>query len=155
MDILITSRTRKFPGPTVHINCPVCQTENAEAESLKQVDQLGLFYIIPLFRFTNTFVTCTECHKELMSAVSIDEIEKFSPQDLSSHLSVRVSFVSKAVAVLSMLLFFMPIVGLGLGVLSILLNLRTTGWPKTLSYISTTLAALITITLLVLLSLNK
>ena len=155
MDILITSKTQKIPGPSVQINCPACHADNVQAESLKQVDQLGLFYIIPLFRLTNTFVTCTACRREMMSAVSIDEIENISPLDLSSHLSVRVSFVSKAVAVLSILLFFMPIVGLILGVLSILLNLRTVGWPKTLSYVSTVLAAIVTFGLMILLALNK
>jgi hypothetical protein len=45
-------------------------------------------------------------------------------------------------------------VGLGLGIAAILANLRTVGWPKTLSWIGMILSSLVTIAFLVLLALH-
>ena len=47
MDILITSKTKKTPGPAVVIHCPACHADNVSAETLYQVEPVAAFYVIP------------------------------------------------------------------------------------------------------------
>jgi hypothetical protein len=143
MSILITSRSTKTPGPMININCPACQATEVPADSLQQVDRLELFYLIPFFQLKNTFVTCSACRKQLISSADINEMANLSAADLSQHLVSHVSFVNKAVAILAIAMCWVPIIGLGLGLLGVALNWKTTGWTKTLSLISVIVGAVI------------
>jgi hypothetical protein len=152
MDILITTKTQTRPGPTIKINCPLCSATSVSAESFEQIDRLGLFYVIPLFRLRNTFVKCSACGKQLIAKVTTDEIANYSADDLSHFLAGRVSLISRFLALASVLLCWAPIVGLALGIVGILANLRSIGWPRTLSWIGTALSAVVTIAFFVLLA---
>jgi len=84
--------------------------------------------------------------------VTIGELANYSADDLSHHLSGRVYLVSKFLAIAGVLLCWMPFVGLGIGIAGVLANLRTVGWPRTMSWIGTILSSLIMIAFLVLLA---
>jgi hypothetical protein len=152
MSILITSSSTKTPGPTLSINCPACQSTAVPADSMQQVDRLDLFYLLPFFQLRNTFVTCSACKKQLISSIGINEMADLNAADLSDHLVNHVSFINKFVAILSLLLFWIPIVGVGLGLLAIALNWKTTGWTKTVSFVGAGLAALVLTVLFVLMA---
>lgn len=154
MDILITTKTQQIPGPDVKINCPRCEAADVEASSFEQVEQLGLFYVIPLMKFRNTFVTCSQCHRKLTSKISTDEIAKFTATDLSPHLGDGVSFVAKFVAILALLMCIIPFVGAGLGLLGVILNWKTKGWPLTLSIVGTAIGGILTTVLAVILAMQ-
>jgi hypothetical protein len=57
--------------------------------------------------------------------------------------------VGRFLAILSIGLFFMPLVGLGLPVISLLVNRRVSGWPRTISVVALVLAALVTVVFIV------
>jgi hypothetical protein len=154
MDILITTKTQQIPGPDVKINCPRCESTEVDATSFEQVEQLGLFYVIPLMKFRNTFVTCSQCRRKLTSRISTDEIAKFTAADLSAHLGDGVSFVAKFVAILALLMCIIPFIGAGLGLLGVILNWRTKGWPLTLSIVGTAISGILTIGLAVIMSMQ-
>ena len=152
MDLLINSRIQKTPGPTVTINCPACHAKSVAAESMRQVDQLELFYLLPFMKLRNTFVTCRECNKQLICSAAFDELDELSVDDLSQHLVHHISIVNKFLALSSLLLCWIPFVGLLLGCISLAVNWRTTGWTKTLSYIGIGASALLTAALVIILS---
>lgn len=154
MSIVITTTTQTIAGPTVAIHCPHCESKSVSAESFEQVDHLGLFYVIPLFRHHNTFLKCTSCGKQSIVKLSIDELEGLSSDDISQFLVGRVPLISKFLALASVALCWAPVVGLVLGVFGILANLKTIGWPKTVSWIGTALSAVVTIAFFVILALD-
>jgi hypothetical protein len=47
MDLILTTKSQQNPGPDISINCPLCDATEAPAESFEQVDELGLFWLIP------------------------------------------------------------------------------------------------------------
>lgn len=152
VDILITTKTQKTPGPTVTVNCPLCNATSVSAESFEQMDHLSLFYVIPLFRLRNTFVRCSACGKQLTANITIDEIADYSADELSYYLAGRVFLISRFLAVASVLLCWVPIVGLVLGICAVVANLRTVGCLRTLSWIGAVLSALVTIALVAILA---
>jgi hypothetical protein len=152
MDVLITTRSQKIPGPELEINCPKCGASRTSAASYEQRDALSLFFIIPLFTVTNTFVKCAACGAKLTSRLSIDELQPHSAAEVSPYLSHEVSFVVKFLAIASILLFIAPIVGLVLAVLTVILSLRSGGWPRTLGIVALVLSGFVTISLFVLLA---
>ena len=154
MDVLINSRIQKTPGPTVTINCPACNAKSAPAESMHQVDQLELFYLLPIMKLRNTFVTCHECNKQLICSAPFDELDGLSVDDLSQHLVHHVSIIKKFLALASVLLCWAPFVGLVMGCISLAVNWRTTGWPKTLSYVGIGANALLTAALMIFIALG-
>lgn len=122
-------------GPVVRINCPKCNAKSVPAETFEQVDDLLLFYFIPMGRMRNTFVRCSKCKKQSISRVRTDEIQNYSAEALEPYLVARVPLICQFLAVASVLLFFFPIVGLAMGVIAVLANLKTAGWPKIVSWI--------------------
>ena len=154
MDVLITTKTQTIAGPTVSINCPLCKAASVPAESFEQIERLELFFVIPLFRLRNTFVRCTACGRQLIATVTTEEIANYSAEALSHYLVGRVSLVGKFLALASVVLCWVPIVGLVLGIVGILVNLRTVGWPRTLSWIGTGLSALLTMAAFVMMAME-
>ena len=55
------------------------------------------------------------------------------------------SVVGRFLAILSIALFFMPLVGLGLPVLSLFVNRRVSGWPRAISIVALVLAVVVTV----------
>jgi hypothetical protein len=154
MDILVTGTIEKRRGPSVRINCPLCHAKAADGKSFEQVDHLKLFYVVPLFRLRNTFVKCGACGKQLIAKVSTDEIEKYSANELSDLLIGRVPFVSQFLAVASVALCWAPFVGLVMGIISLIANWRSPGWPKAVSWIGTALSILVSIVVLLILAMG-
>ncbi len=153
MDVLINTRITKIPGPTVTIDCPACKAKSVNGESVRQVDQLELFYLLPFMKLRNTFVTCHECNKQLICTAPFDELGELSVDDLSQHLVHHVSIINKFLALASVLLCWVPFVGLLLGCISLAVNWRITGWTKKLSYIGIGASAVLTAAFMIILSL--
>jgi hypothetical protein len=154
MDILITTRSQQTPGPELEIDCPKCGTSNTSAASYEQRDYLSLFYFIPLFSVANTFVKCGTCDARLTSRLSIEELQQHSTSDVSQYLSYEISFVVKFLAIASILLAIVPIVGLVLAILTVSLSLKSGGWPKTVGIIALVLSGIVTTATVVALALG-
>ncbi len=88
MGIVITTKPQTTAGPTIPINCPHCKSKSVNVESFEQVDDLGLFYVILLFRLRNTFLNCTSCGKQSIANLSIDELGTLPCDHILAHHSV-------------------------------------------------------------------
>ena len=145
MHIMMTAKSRRTAGPTVPINCPHCKGNSVRAESFEQVDHVMLFHVIPLFRLRNTFLKCTSCGRMSIAKLSIDELKGYSCDAISQFIVAYVPLVNRFVPIASVLLCWAPVVGLALGVFGIILNRKTNGWLKRISWIGTALSVVPTI----------
>ncbi len=145
-----STRRQQTPGPDLEINCPKCGTSNSPAISFEFRDRLILYYVIPLFAVTNTFVKCTACGATLRSQLSIHELRTHSSSDISQFLSYEISIVIKLLAILSLLLFIAPGMGLVLAIITVILSAKSGGWPRTVGIVALFLSGLVTIALIVL-----
>ena len=152
MSLLITTRSTTTPGPTVSMNCLHCHAMGVSAESFEQLDHVGLFYVLTVFNLRNTFVQCSECKKQLISKVTINEIQNYSSADLSGLLVRRVPLVSTLMAFASIAVCWAPFFGLVIGIIAILANRRVGGWRLRLSWIGMILQVLVIIAVVVLIA---
>jgi hypothetical protein len=154
MTILITAQSQQTPGPELEIACPKCNAPKTSATSYEQRDRLSLFYLVPLFAITNTFVECASCNAKLTSRLSVHELDQHSGSDISQFLSFEMSFVVKFLALTSMLLFFAPIIGLVLAIFTVVLSSKSGGWPRALGLVALVLSGIVTIASVALLALE-
>ncbi len=145
MYLLVTTKTKRTPGPVVEIHCPTCGANSVPAQSVEQLDTIGLFYVIPLLWFRNTFVRCSVCGKDSVSKIKIDEIGRYSADDLALFLARRTSFLSSFLAVASLIICWLPFFGLVFAVVAVLSNLRSRGWARAVSWTSMIIATLATV----------
>jgi hypothetical protein len=75
-----------------------------------------------------------------------------SAAELSPYLSYEVSLVVKFLAIASILLFVAPIVGLVLAILTVLLSLKSGGWPRTLGVVALVLSGIVTMAFILILA---
>lgn len=140
MTILATSKTRRFPGPGVRINCPKCGP-NVPASSYRLEERMGV-YFIPLLTQRETYVECSGCGTARLTDLSFDELAASPPDEIDRHLNPRVSLVIKFMALASIAVFCIPFVGLGFGLAGFFATRRTGGWVKVASLIGVVLGAI-------------
>jgi predicted RNA-binding Zn-ribbon protein involved in translation (DUF1610 family) len=140
MTVLATSKTRKFPGPEIKINCPKCGP-NVPASTYRLEERMGL-YFIPLFTQRETYVECPKCGSARLTDLTFDELAACPPDEIDRHVYQRVSIIVKFMAVASVLVFCVPFVGLGFGIAGFVASKRTGGWVKAVSLIGIVLGAL-------------
>jgi hypothetical protein len=125
-----SSHTMRVPGPLVIVNCPSCHSVS-DAETYEQVEKIA-FYFIPLPAQHETCVRCLTCGKIRLSRLPLRDLATLPAADLEPWLYERVSIVAKFMALASLLLACFPIVGLGCGVIGLIMNFKSGGWPRTL-----------------------
>ena len=140
-----TIRSVTTTGPQITLDCPACGGKNVTGTTSEREESYRLLGIVPLMVLRNAFVTCGSCQRQLMSAIRLSDLGDAKPDELAKALSVRESFVGQVVAVLGLLLCWLPFVGLGLGLLGMLLNLRSAKWPRTLSQIATIVGIIVSL----------
>jgi hypothetical protein len=118
------------------------------AQSWEQVEKLLLFSAIPVARICNTFLRCSACGRQLTATINLDDIGAHLPDELEPFLSIRKSFVGSALAVLCILVFWAPVLGLTVAASALLVNWRRGGWARILSAIGVVLATIMNILLL-------
>ncbi len=105
---------------------------------------MGL-YFIPLLTQREICVRCLSCDSVQLSRLPLSELGKFSAAELQPWLYQRVSIIAKFIALASILLFCAPFVGLALGIIGLIMNFRSGGWPRAVSIVAIVLAAPITL----------
>jgi len=151
---MLRVRSEFISGEKVRIHCPVCETEDTLAQTFTEREQLSMLYFLPLCSMSNNFVRCLSCRSKLFTRLPLEELTEYHPEDLEPHLSHQASFVFKFLAAISLLLFFMPIVGLILAIIALTGTWNRAGWPRTVSRISTVLSVLLSILFAVILALG-
>jgi len=149
MGLILMVKRQKMLGPSVSINCPRCGEQGVAGQSWEWLETLRLLGLIPLLKVRNTFVQCGRCNATLTSTLGIDDLEKYQSAGVSQFLSDEVSFVYKFLAVVSLFLFYMPIVGLVLAAITVSGTYKSHTWPRTLGIISVVLSSMVTVFLVI------
>lgn len=143
MSLIWIARWVETPGPSLSINCPRCGEQAVTGRSYERLETLLLFGVVPVAKFKNTFVQCRGCKAKLTSRLNIGELTKYQGAGISQFLSDDVSFVFKFLAIVSLLLFFAPIVGLVLAAITFVGTFKSRTWPRTLALVSLILSSIV------------
>jgi hypothetical protein len=121
------ARYEVTPGPPATFACPRCGAGPVPADSYRRTEILSLFAVIPLGRTHMTHLVCGNCSAHLFTKLTLDDLYQCIGVDISRFVFYRVSFILKSLAVLSLLLCWAPVVGLGL---SLITFIGTFKWPS-------------------------
>jgi hypothetical protein len=125
----------RIPRGNLFINCAKCGAQNVAASCYDLRENVNV-----IIRNTTAWVTCSACGTDLYSKFPSDQIIGRSAEELGGIIIWRVSLVGRFLAILSVCLGILPIVGLAIAVAAIALNWRHRGWPKILSIVGLGLA---------------
>lgn len=139
MIVFGTSNTQQIPGPSFPINCRACGREGVAARSFESEERMKLYAVVPVPTQRERHVVCTACGADRLTDLSWDELTILSPDVAERHIFERVSFVAKFLAIVSLVLFPLPVLGLVLGLVTLVLCRRTRGWPFRVALIAATL----------------
>ena len=140
MGILLGVRSTREPTGALVLDCPACKA-NVTAESYTHTEQLVMLAAIPIAPKSRTYwLNCPSCGETLRSSLPASELRDQPAAVISQHVRHRVSPVKKLLAILAIGLFFMPLLGLLLGVGALIVNYKTAGWAKKLSWIALALS---------------
>jgi ribosomal protein S27E len=154
LDLFLTTSSEKVPGPDLKIDCPKCNQSEVPARSFEQRDRLFLFFVIPLFRMSNTFVTCSACGTKLHSQLSISELEQHREFGAAQFVSYEISIVIKCLAVLALAFCLFPLLGLLLSVPAVIATRNVTGWMRKSAIIALVVSSIVTVLILIALAMD-
>jgi hypothetical protein len=124
-------------GPRVRFHCPNCKKE-VTARTYRDQQQ---------FATSQPFSTieCLPCGVSRTTKLPLEELDQYSADELNAHFCVRESFVAKFLAIAGVVMFFFPFVGLALAGFGLLMNWKTGGWPKRVSFIGVALSGVVSL----------
>lgn len=140
----LSVESQAVDGPEIEIDCPACGAQRTLATSQRVTEKLRLLHFIPLLTMRHNYVWCKACQKKLVSSLDVEELAHRSPTDISAHLSGDVSLVAKFMAIVGVVLFIVPIVGVLLALIAFLLSRNSPGWVRTTSIVGLVLGGLAT-----------
>src|SRR4051812_37799012 len=117
-------------GRDLLINCPKCGTREAKAVAYDEIEEM-----YAVIRHRTTWVKCLACGRTLYSRKRADELIGLSAADLDGVVVVRVLMIWKLLAVMAVVLCFIPIFGIVVGVVAVVINYRHGGWLRWISLI--------------------
>ena len=138
--------TTRTPGPDLTIHCPRCNRAS-KAISYDLDEDAKLLSLIPILKLRSTWVECVRCGEKLLSKVPARQLTGLSPQELAEVVGVRVSLAAKMLAIVSIALCWTPGLGVLLGAIAIVANLKSSGWPKVASRIGMGLSVTVSLIL--------
>ena len=127
-----TSKTQRKNGPTIRIHCPGCGERDTPADTFEVVERIKL-YLIPLPTQRERQVICRWCGAAWVTHLQLEELATLSADELITYLVPRVSIVVYFLAIASVLLFCMPVVGLVLGIAGLVGSWKSGGLAYRLS----------------------
>ena len=144
-------RSQHLPGPSVSISCPVCKATPVPAQSYQQVDRMMALRFIPLFSWKTTYVKCSACKKKLNTKLHIEDLRRCTLEEVSPTLKLAgyTGIAGVTLLILTLLLCWLPVVGLLFGIAAVLGN-RNKGLARTLSWIGASLGLISTVLVYVL-----
>ena len=111
--------TRVTPGPVIAINCPACGAKNVSATTSQQTEVMNL-----AVRHTTNWVTCGVCGKTLLSKIPVNDLAGKTPEQLDGVVVQNVPLLANVLVILSVLLFWTPLLGQVICLISWLVNRR-------------------------------
>jgi hypothetical protein len=145
MSIVVSSKTTTVTGPTLPFNCPDCSAQGASGQVRESVSTGKLYFFIPVFKSTTTWITCPACNAELNLKLSLARLLEQPPESINLFIRHRAPLPAKILALLGALLFWAPGLGAVLAATALYLARGTKGWPAKVAKISLIAAIAVTI----------
>lgn len=124
----------------VHFECPHCHSQSSgTAYDLRETIRVSTR--VPRWGWQSHWVRCAKCKSELHSDCCAEDFVGASPTVVNEHVRAYVSFPKRVLATASLLLCWAPVLGVLVGIVATVANLRTRGWPKWVSLGGLVLAA--------------
>jgi len=115
------------PGPTIPLDCPNCR-HSGPASTWDREEALTVFFVIPVIHNSTSWVRCSHCHHEILSSLKAAQLAGKTPAEVIGHLIIGPTPWQRRMAVLAVLLFWLPFLGIVISVLAYALNSRDKGW---------------------------
>lgn len=120
-------------GPQVQLDCPQCGVTGGLASSQEEKETFRVIGI-RLYTHRNTYITCLTCQTKFITRLRLSELESIN--DLASHITKNISLVAKTLALVSLLIFCLPVLGLVLALIAFLIAPKTPNWVRSLAKFS-------------------
>jgi hypothetical protein len=117
---------------TVHFECPKCQSQSVgTAYDLRETIRVSTR--VPKWGWQSHWVRCAKCKSELHADCSAKELVGASATTVSGHIRAYIPFPKRFMAMASLVLCWAPVLGVGVGLMAVVVNWRTSGWPRWVS----------------------
>ena len=148
MYIHITQQETIVPGPTVSIDCPVCDACRVPAASCEKILAETVYWIFT--RTTRaTLVICSACGCELNTSLPLNSLEQYQANVLGGMLKPHVTLVQGFLAVVAVAICWTPGSGLVFALISYWVNRRINAWPRRWSRFAINISLVLSALLLV------
>lgn len=122
----LSYRANQVPGPSLKINCPACGQMGIWGSSYDEVYEMRAIFFSVNCREYFSYVKCTNCGENLTSVFPISYLEPLDADSLEEFLYFGPNGVCVGLAVASLLLSPLPIVGPALALLAMAVNAKFT-----------------------------
>ena len=112
------------------IDCPACGAVGVPGLPYQLKERLNFVFV-----HKTAWVVCSACGRHLVSRLLLDDLLDQQPHQISDHLTVGNSLPGRVMAICAMILSPAPALGPIVAVIAVLINRKSLGWPKTVSYI--------------------
>ena len=146
MSIVVSSKTTTETGPTLLFNCPECNAQGVSGQVTQAVSTGKLYFFIPVFKSTTTWITCPVCNAQLNLKLPLARLLQQPPESINLFIRHRAPMPAKILALLGALLFWVPLLGALLAATALYLARGTKGWPTKVAKISLVAAIAVTVT---------
>jgi hypothetical protein len=146
MSIVVSSKTTTVTGPTLPFNCPDCNAQGVSGQVKEAVSSGKLYFVIPVFKSTTTWITCPACNAQLNLKLPLARLLEQPPESITLFIRHRAPMPAKILALLGALLFWVPALGAVLAAVALYLARGTKGWPPKIAKISLVAGIAVTIT---------
>ncbi len=126
---------------SVVFDCPQCQAERVRGTAFDLRETVRVNERVPKWGWSSHWVRCSKCSAELYSKVRAEDMQGASPSTVNQRVSSYQPLTQRFLAVASVAMGWTPVVGVIVGVVATVANVRTQGWPRWLSIVGLVLAA--------------
>ncbi len=144
VDVRVSQSQSEVPAE-LSLLCPICQGSPVVAKAWEKHERLMLMHLVPLGPpMITTWVKCPGCRNTFLSAKRLEELLELPPADAAKALTLRASLPAQFLAVASIALCWIPIVGAGIGLVALAPELASRTWTRKASQIGVLLGLMIT-----------
>lgn len=132
-------------GPHVRIDCSRCGEIEVTARSYEQTETLKAYHVLPVLKLTNTFVVCESCGAEYISRLARRDLEDYRETNVTALVFLYISFAVRFLAIISLALCVLPLIGFVLALITVLSTRKVRGWPRILGLAALAVSSVVTI----------
>jgi hypothetical protein len=143
MSIFVSSlpRIEEHRVPVV-FDCPHCHAERVHGTAYDLRETVRAGGHVPVWGWSSHWVRCSNCRTELHAKVASSVLAGEMPASVSKLVRRYLPFPQRVLAVSSVVMAWVPVVGVVLGLITVAATFRTRGWPRVVGVIGLTVATL-------------